>query len=186
MGNENCLPDWLDRNEFDRAEKAGHRLWLNRGLRDNDSGERVLWVMCNPSTANDSDDDKTIKRVKCLSKSQGWHNIGVANLFTKRETHPKYLVCGAPDSNYRGANRVLESALNDYESVVLAWGVGWSGWNLKNRADYDARTREAEEIIRNAGIKPLCFGVTQGGYPSHPLFLPCNSSPCPLHKARGK
>lgn len=54
MVGENYLPNWLSRDEFERAKEEDHRLWLSRGqVGDEEQRGRVLWVMCNPSKADE-------------------------------------------------------------------------------------------------------------------------------------
>ncbi len=122
-----CRPDWLD------ADPSGHRLWLCRRVGE---GPDALLVMCNPSTADDRDDDWTIKSVKRIFGHHGFGCITVVNLFTKRETDQRMLDCGDPASNDSQADNVLRRAFQEHETVIFAWGAGSQ---VKRRCAYGKR-----------------------------------------------
>lgn len=181
MAGENYLPNWLSREEFDRAEAECHRLLLRRRLGE---GPEALLVMCNPSKADDRTDDKTIERVKGIFARRGFGGVTVVNLFTKRETNQARLDCGADESNYSDADEVLRRAFQEHETIVFAWGAG-SG--VTNRAAYRKRARDVEEMANEAGREPLCLGqLTNKGFPRHPLYLPFSAPLLKLREARGR
>lgn len=126
----------------------------------------VTFVMLNPSTADASADDPTIRRCKGFARAWGFGRLIVANLYAWRETQPAALwfayqsrVCisGGPDND-----DAIRVAAHVSERVVVAWGV-------HGKAD---RAAEVLSIIRNAGHTPMCLGFTKGGAPRHPLMVP--------------
>lgn len=123
----------------------------------------LCWAMLNPSTADDTLDDPTIRRVKRFTLDAGARHLEVVNLFAARATRPKRL--------YENVDPVGE--LNDYhiglafnraDHVVFAWG-----------ASGGPRARRRAEILCDLAAEfkhtPLCLGVTATGEPRHPLYV---------------
>ena len=52
---------------------------------------RLVWVMLNPSTADASTDDATIRRVLRFSDDWDYGSVRVVNLFAYRSTQPRLL-----------------------------------------------------------------------------------------------
>lgn len=186
MVSENYLPNWLSRDEFERAKKEDHRLWLSRAhVGDEEQRGRVLWVMCNPSKADERVSDNTITRVKSISqRNYGACAIGVVNLFTKRKTNQAQLDCGDADSNYSNADDILRRAFHEHETIVFAWGAGSGEWRKQNMAAYKRRAEEVERMASEAGREPLCLGVTKRLFPRHPARLATDAQLVPLREAR--
>lgn len=121
----------------------------------------VLFVMLNPSTADASLDDPTIRRCIGFARCWGFRDLAVANLYAYRATDPHDLddAAGAgvdpvgPD-NDEWIARLAASATQ----IIVAWGAKASA----------KREREVLEIL---GSEVLCLGQTQSGAPKHPLFL---------------
>ena len=82
--------------------------------------ERLLFVMLNPSTADDKDDDQTIKRCIAFADKWGYGGLVVGNLFALRSPHPRDLFQHSdpvgPDNDY-DLQRVAEQC----KTVVAAW-----------------------------------------------------------------
>jgi hypothetical protein len=86
----------------------------------------VCWVMLNPSTADDTVDDPTIRRVVRFSTDNGFHRLVVVNLFAARATNPTELVdMASAGCDPRGPdnNEVLRAAISQSLRVVYAWGA---------------------------------------------------------------
>lgn len=178
MTNDNYLPGWLDRSEFERAERECHRLVLVRRLGE---GPNALLAMCNPSIADDRIDDQTIESVKRIFAHNGFGGVEVVNLFTKRMTKSSQLDCGDAASNDPQAENVLRYAFREHETVIFAWGASSK---VKNGPAYKRRGEEVGQMARDAGREPLCLGVTRGGFPRHPLYLVATTPLIPLREAR--
>ena len=48
---------------------------------------RLLWILLNPSTADERVDDPTLRRVLGFSRSYGFGGLEVVNLFALRSPH---------------------------------------------------------------------------------------------------
>lgn len=119
----------------------------------------VLWIMLNPSTADDEIDDPTIRRCIDFTKSWGYGAMYVGNLYAYRATNPAF-VRALPDDQARGPRNAFHlSAMADAaELVVCAWGA-----SLKHLPE------TLIQVPRHNNIK--CLGRTVTGQPKHPLYL---------------
>lgn len=137
-------------------------------------GQLVCWVMLNPSTADASEDDPTIRRCMGFSQSWGYGGLVVVNLFAFRATKPAELKkrlagTGAVEQQRIVGvdNRVhLGRAMREADLVVGAWGAGLKPWSTK-RAEM-LRIR----VVHGECPPLMCLGRTKCGAPRHPLYVP--------------
>jgi hypothetical protein len=122
---------------------------------------RVAWIMLNPSFADGVTLDKTMTRVLDFSERFGFGGSDVANLFALISTDPKTLATHADPVGPRNDAAILRAAA-DAAHVILAYGPGGA---LGHR---DARVGH---LLQSMGHKASCLGLTQAGYPKHPLRL---------------
>lgn len=127
------------------------RRWWSEG------GPTLVWIMLNPSTADASRDDPTIRKCIGFSKAWGYGGLVVANLFALRSTDPRQLYKVADPIGPE--NDAALAALRDGFDVVGAWGV--NGAHLNRGAAVAAMFPRMQ-----------CLGVTKNGQPGHPLYLP--------------
>lgn len=127
------------------------------------NGAPLLFVMLNPSTADDHVDDPTIRRCIGFAKREGAPLLQVVNLYAYRATDPAAL-SRAPWPVGVGNDDVLESALAmKHVRVVCAWGAHPMARKAMPRF---ARAH------RLALSPPLfCLGHTREGAPRHPLYV---------------
>lgn len=124
-------------------------------------GAPLLWVMLNPSTADATEDDNTIRRVVRFTQREGFGAAVVVNLFAWRATDPTDLFrCvgpEGPDNDWHLMREACEAA-----RVVVAWG------NVSGRM-LPARVRRVLEQL--APRELWCLGTTAAGHPRHPLYV---------------
>jgi hypothetical protein len=127
-------------------------------------GPRALWVMLNPSTADDRKDDPTIRRCAAFSARHGASGLSVVNLYALRCTDPgglrRHSDPVGPQNDLRIAASLAAAAAGGWP-VICAWGAG---------AD-PARVADVLAAISGAGIAPLTLGLTRRGHPRHPLYV---------------
>lgn len=132
-------------------------------------GEAVNFVMLNPSTADEEDDDATIRRCLGYARSWGYDALVVTNLYAWRATDPKVLARAetpiGPDNDDH-----IRDAAETSDIAVCAWG---------NHADA-ARAAAVRQILRDVGADAYMLKLTKAGRPSHPLRLPANLKPTPF------
>lgn len=130
----------------------------------------MTFVMLNPSTADASKDDPTIRRCVGFAKREGCGGIVVVNLFALRVTRPVHLFDGTipadpcGEYNLSFVKRALDAAEACDGPVVVAWG-----------AHKDVGRSEVYQDLLNwefPYINPLlCLGTTQDNWPRHPLYV---------------
>lgn len=131
----------------------------------------VYWVMLNPSTANASVDDPTIRRCVWFAKSWGHGGIDVRNLFAVRSTDPRTLRHEenpvGPDNDSLHLATLPKGGL-----VVVAWG---------NHGSMFGRGLRVLDLLQVTCDLPLyCLGWTNQGQPKHPLYVPASTKPVSL------
>jgi hypothetical protein len=135
------------------------------------AGAPLLFVMLNPSTADDKVDDPTIRRCLAFAHTHGFPAIEVVNLFAFRAAKPAALKLNGWLVGPHNDAQIVEAA-KGAGSICLAWGA-----NAAAEAA-DRRVQQVVPLLRAAG-KPLqCLRITASGHPQHPLML---RSDCRLH-----
>lgn len=118
---------------------------------------RACFIMLNPSTADATKDDPTIRRCIAFARTWGYGGLEVVNLFAYRATSPADLwPLADPVGTENDAH--IADAVRRCHIVVAAWGV---------HGEY--RGRGAEVASRVLGL--MCLGTTKGGHPRHPLYV---------------
>lgn len=157
-----------------------YRYHLTREVSKTGRG-RVLFVMLNPSTADATQDDPTIR--KCLGFAQRKWNayaLDVVNLYAWRATDPDDLRLAAAQHDVVGPlnDAHIELVASRASVVVAAWGALNLGTMSKAAR---ARAREVVDRVRLVAPVPqlVCLGRTNDGQPRHPLLLPYAVDPAP-------
>ena len=121
----------------------------------------VNFIMLNPSTADESQDDPTIRR--CIGFAQAWNaaELVVTNLFALRATDPRELRCVADPVGPQNDDWILDTA-RQADRVVCAWG---------NHGQLGGRGSAVATLLRDAGVELHALKVTKAGQPQHPLYL---------------
>jgi len=122
---------------------------------------RMLYVMLNPSTADASIDDPTIKSCVRLAKTFGYGSFEVVNLFAWRATDPDELT-NIADPIGPGNDGVIGAAISRCDIVVAAWGA---------HKIATIRGRHVRETISSWRPAVFCLGQTKSGAPKHPLYI---------------
>jgi hypothetical protein len=141
-------------------------LWRD-GIGSSMSMGCVLFVLLNPSTADENVLDPTLTRCKGFARRFGYPRLEVVNLFALRSTDPNGLY-GVADPIGPNNDQIIAERMADADVIV----VGWGAFPLAV-----PRCREVAGLTRG---KPLyCLGTTQDGHPRHPLYLRADSTLIP-------
>ena len=160
--------------------------WARLPVKSNEGSKHysLLYVMLNPSTADEISGDHTIARCKSIalamsqehaSKRQGplFDRIEVVNLYSLRTAYPAILKqAGYPVVPERD-DPPIQAAARRAGMIVYAFG------NLSK--EMLPRARSVDEMIRDARpfLQPGHLGLTQAGWPRHPSRLPGSPYPEP-------
>jgi len=123
-------------------------------------GNPFILIGLNPSTADEVQDDPTIRRCINFAKREGYGALLMLNLFGFRATDPKDMKA-QQDPIGPGNIPAIEKACRDAQ-VVVAWGT--HGCHM----DHD---RKLYECLVRVGADVKCLGTTKNGFPKHPLYL---------------
>ena len=124
---------------------------------DEDKGF-VQFIGLNPSTADETQDDPTIRRCVGFAKDWGYGSICMTNLFAYRATLPKDMMAAAEPIGSK--NDEWLSVTSIYASLIIAaWGT--KGVHLG---------RDKHLLTLIPAMK--CLRFTKGGFPEHPLYIP--------------
>ena len=118
------------------------------------SKSKILYIMFNPSLADDKNDDPTIRRLINFTKKFNYGGFLVGNIFTTITPNPKELdkSKGMSDKNFEE----LIKLINKVDQIVYAWGS----------------SIEEPQLLKKLVLNPKCFGKNLNGTPKHPLYLP--------------
>jgi hypothetical protein len=125
--------------------------------------KQLAVVMLNPSTADESRDDPTIRRVIGFAQAWGCGSLVVLNLFALRATDPDVMLAAVDPvgpQNDEFLRQYLGAFARNGLPVLAAWGVHGSH-----------RGRDAAVLRIVPGVDWRCLGTTKDGAPRHPLYV---------------
>lgn len=140
------------------------------------AGPAAVMVMLNPSTADGTHDDPTIRRCLAFAHAWGCGSLTVVNLYAWRATRPADLWLAAdpvgPD-NDEHLRLAASTARETNAPLVGAWGAS-------------APAARIAEVVALPGMERLtALAVTKAGQPKHPLYLPAGLMPMPWTPPNG-
>jgi hypothetical protein len=136
-----------------------HRRWAH------DLGS-VLFIGLNPSTADQRQDDPTIRRCVGFARAWGYGAMEIVNLCAYRATYPTDLKQAAEPIG-RLNDRWIKRAIGRCDLAIACWGN-----------DGDFLQRGATVRKRYSALH--CLNLNRSGHPSHPLYLKAELLPIPL------
>ena len=132
---------------------------------------RVLFVMLNPSTATEVQNDPTVERCERRARALGFGAFAVVNIFAFRATDPK-MMRAAADPVGPGNDAAIVALVTNWrpDRVICAWGA---------HGAYLGRGEAVEAMLRRPGVGLWHLGLTLGGMPKHPLYIGYDRQPEP-------
>ncbi len=124
----------------------------------------ATFIMLNPSKADATKDDPTIRRCNGFARQWGCGRLAVLNLFAFRATDPADLKRAEEPVGPENREWFERTLADGGEGpVVCGWGV------------HGAQMGQDQIVLgwlQAFGVQPLALGVTKHGQPRHPLYLP--------------
>jgi hypothetical protein len=133
-------------------------------------GPSVAFIGLNPSTADETQDDPTIRRCIGFAKSWGFGRMHMLNLYAYRSTDPIRLLPELEGKIGPANDETIFNVANGCRFVVPAWG-----------AFPFARAR-GEQVVRRLiahGAQVRVLGRNKDGSPKHPLYIRADTQPQP-------
>lgn len=117
----------------------------------------------NPSDADETDDDPTVRRWIGFAKREGFGGIVVCNLFGWITTDPRGLR-KTDDPVGSDNDAAIRGMADSCRAVLISWGGLPAKWMVE-------RGRYIISMLRESDARILCLGRTKKGNPKHPLYL---------------
>lgn len=134
-----------------------HRHWGN--------GSRVVnFIGLNPSTADETLDDPTIKKCMKFARSWGYDGIVMTNIFAWRDTSPDEMK-KAVEPIGEANDKYLLTVATDASLVIAAWS---------QHGSFNNRSTDVRKVLRDIPLHILKMGASE---PWHPLYLKDSTQP---------
>ena len=148
-------------SDCERYRYALTRVW-------DPEGEKALFVMLNPSTATEIQNDPTVERCERRARTLGFGAFRVCNIFAWRDTDPRDMrraddPVGRPEND-----EAIIAGCHWAHTIVCAWGT---------HGEHLGRGPEVERLMRGTGRPLHHLGLTKAGHPKHPLYIAYTQSP---------
>jgi hypothetical protein len=127
----------------------------------------ALFIGLNPSTADEKNDDPTIRRCMHYAYNWGFGGLVMVNLFAYRATLPSELKNTKFPVGQDNHQFIIDSQ-HETGIVIVAWGNNGSLFN---------RDQDVLKIISN----PMCLNINKTGQPAHPLYQKKDVTPKPYN-----
>lgn len=132
--------------------------------------EFVQFIGLNPSTADETKDDPTIRRCIGFAKAWGYGALCMTNLFAWRDTLPENMMKAAEPIGPENDKTLLKCAAQA-GVIVAAWGKG---------GNFNGRGIAVCELLRADGRSVSFLKLNSDFSPAHPLYLPATLKPVPF------
>lgn len=141
-----------------------YRYLLTRRWAD---GPKALFIMLNPSTATEVQNDPTVERCERRARTLGFGSFRVTNIFAYRATDPKVMRAAADPVGPENDKAILQS-LDWADQVICAWG---------NHGLHLDRGARVQALLHATGRPLLHLGLTGQNQPKHPLYISYDQQP---------
>ncbi len=140
------------------SDDKKYRYLLTR-IWDNDK-RMVNFIGLNPSTADQIDNDPTMRRCIAFAKSWGYGGLYMTNLFAYRTSKTEELMKSKKPIGKENDKYLLEIE-KKVDAVVFAWGANGTFLNR-------------DKQVLNLISKGYYIALTKDKHPRHPLYLKAN------------
>jgi hypothetical protein len=141
-------------SDCERYRYSLTRIW-------DDAGRKATFVMLNPSTATEVQNDPTVERCERRARALGFGAFRVTNIFAWRDTDPKAMRAAVDPVGPANDTAILQAAIWA-DQIICAWGA---------HGEHLLRGPQVERLLRGTGLPLYHLGLTQAGHPRHPLYI---------------
>jgi len=124
-----------------------------------------MFIGLNPSTADEIQDDPTVRRCIGFAKRWGFGGLCMTNIFACRATDPIVMLAVPAPVGPENDKYLLECA-QSAGLVVAAWG---------NDGTHLERDKQVLYLLKHQTL--FCLGETKLGQPRHPLYVNGKTAP---------
>jgi hypothetical protein len=149
-------------SDCERYRYSLTRIWDSQG-------GRVMFVMLNPSTATEIQNDPTVERCERRARALGFGAFRVTNIFAWRDTDPRAMRA-APDPVGPGNDAAIRAGAGWADRIIAGWGT---------HGEHLARGAQVETLLRQTSPSLFHLGLTMAGHPKHPLYIAYSQQPEP-------
>ena len=147
-------------SDCERYRYALTRIW-------DANGTAVHFVMLNPSTATEVQNDPTVERCERRARALGHGAFRVTNIFAWRDTDPRNMRAAKEPIGPANDATILEG-LDWADKTICAWGT---------HGEHRSRGSEVEAFLRATGTPLYHLGLSKAGHPKHPLYIAYTQQP---------
>lgn len=126
-----------------------------------------MFIGLNPSTADETQLDNTLRRIKGYCMAWGYNGFIMTNAFAFRDKDPDVMKMAADPIGPENDKWILQCA-DECDLIIACWGV---------HATFMDREKALIELLK--GRRLCALHVTADGHPGHPLYLPAEALPFP-------
>lgn len=148
--------------EFSKDKRYRYALWRVWGP----SAKRLVIIGLNPSTADETNNDPTIRRCITFADREKCDGLIMLNLFAWRSTDPTLLTHLDDPIGPKNIETIEDYTVSPDHKIVLAWGT------------QRVAKKQGPVVIKHLqqrGCKLYSFGLAKSGAPKHPLYLRSNT-----------
>lgn len=133
------------------------------------AGPKALFVMLNPSTATEVQNDPTVERCERRARVLGFGAFRVVNIFAFRATDPRVMRAEVDPVGPGNDAAIRESAVWA-DRIICAWG---------NHGLHLGRGAAVVTLLGGVGGDLWHLGLTGQDQPCHPLYISYDRQPAP-------
>lgn len=156
--------------DFSKCRQYRYRLWRYW----NPTKPFCLFIMLNPSTAGEIENDPTVERCERRALQMGFGGLVVCNIFAFRATDPQAMKAALDPVGPHNDWYIRDEAKRPRTGRVIC---GW-GEHGKHRG----RSKAVTDMLRQEGVTLYYLRLNKSGEPQHPLYIGYDQKPQAWHE----
>lgn len=149
--------------EFSPCGQYRYRLWRRWTI----TKPLCLFIMLNPSTADEVENDPTVERCEQRARQLGYGGLMICNLFAFRATDPEKMKEAVDPV---GPKNDLHLKLEAIRAGMVICGWGEHGKQLD-------RSKFVVDLLNQVKIPLYYLRLNKSGEPQHPLYIGYDQKP---------